>query len=384
MEAPIPGREKGGISRWLRPPDWQEKGETECKECGEYEKGRRWTMKKVAQAWPSAFLPIIFLSLVSWTSPTGEELRWTARELEFVRSTVQAHYPYLELKGVGARDREPVSLDQDEGFVRGASDNKRTAAGFRRQVLRLLKDLRDGHVYLEEKGRKTFPYTPPRRKDRGAFDPASLPDHLGAPLRPMGQGDVFFSRTAENIGYILIRSFRHERVGHEVGRALRHLVDTKGLILDVRNNGGGNAAVSNRVIARFLSEPLEKPPVFHSGRQLAFPPLIPTYPVYGSPVVVLVNGVCFSEAERFAEIMRRLPQVILVGDTTGGGSAGGGDRFFLPNGSVLSFGTYDYRRYDGTPWEEEGIAPDLVVPQTTVHAAAGVDAQLEVALGLLG
>jgi len=341
-------------------------------------------MKKIAHAWPSAFLPILLLSLVSWTSPTGENLGWTVHDLEYVRSTIQAHYPYLTLKEVELPEHESGTVAGDRAGDEGGPHDVGENVGFRRQVLGLLRGLRDGHVYLEERGRKTFPYTPPRRKDRGAFDPVSLPDHLGAPLRSLGGGEVFFARTPGNIGYILIRSFRNEEVGNQVGRALRLLLDTRGLVLDVRNNGGGNAAASNRVIARFLSETLEKPPVFHSGRRIFFPPLTPVFPVYGSPVVLLVNGVCFSEAERFAEIMRQLPQVTLVGDTTGGGSAGGGDRFILPNGSVVSFGTYDYRRYDGTPWEEQGIAPDLVVPQSTVHAAAGVDAQLDRALSLLG
>ena len=99
--------------------------------------------------------------------------------------------------------------------------------------------------------------------------------------------------------------------------------------------------------------------------------------------MVLINGGSFSEAERFAEIMKQIPSVTVVGETTGGGSAGGGDRFVLPNGATMSVGTYDFRRYDGIPWETVGVSPDVRVPQTPVHAAAGGDPQLEYALNLL-
>lgn len=341
-------------------------------------------MMKTGQTWLSLFLPLVLIALVSGAATSSGTLQWTARDLAFIQSTLQDHYPYLEMKGVRFTGWDPGDSLQDEPHAQGGLGDDSDEADVRRRVMRLLKTLRDGHVYLEVRGRRVFPFTPPRRRDRGAFDPQNLPKHLGASLRPLGDGNVLFTRTAGNVGYILIRSFGGENVGREVGRALRELRHTVGLILDVRNNGGGSAAASNPVIARFISEPLEKPPVFHLGDRILFPPLAPVIPAYTSPVVVLVNGVCFSEAERFAEIMRQLPQVVLVGDTTGGGSAGGGDRFPLPNGAVLSFGTYDYRRYDGTPWEEEGIPPDLVVPQSTVHTVAGVDAQLEVALSLLG
>ena len=82
-------------------------------------------------------------------------------------------------------------------------------------------------------------------------------------------------------------------------------------------------------------------------------------------------------------MMKQVPTVTVVGDTTGGGSCGGGDRFALPNASTISFGTYDYRRYDGQPWEWLGIAPDVRVVQTERDVDSGRDLQLEYALSML-
>jgi len=76
-----------------------------------------------------------------------------------------------------------------------------------------------------------------------------------------------------------------------------------------------------------------------------------------------------------------------VGDTTGGGSAGGtisdtGLRT-LPSGKRIEIGTLDLRRYDGLPWEWLGIPPDIRVVQTEADISAGRDRQLEFAIELL-
>jgi C-terminal processing protease CtpA/Prc len=239
-------------------------------------------------------------------------------------------------------------------------------------------------VYLETPSARKYPFKPRQLTDRNAFDPSLLRSYLGDCPRRAGQGGVYFGRTTEDLGYILIPSFRPSNLGRDFAEALRELGDTRGLILDLRNNRGGKGDRANEVASWFLTSPMEKPPVYHEGRLLRFLPLRPKPTPYTKPVVVLVNGASFSEAERFAEIMKQVPTVRLVGETTGGGSAGGGNRFVLPNGRVFSFGTYDYRRYDGSPWEGQGIEPDLLVFQTPAHVAAGRDRQLEVALRLLG
>ena len=79
-----------------------------------------------------------------------------------------------------------------------------------------------------------------------------------------------------------------------------------------------------------------------------------------------------------------------VGDTTGGGSAGGNSdppeavtEFYLPSGKMIDVGTVDNRRYDGQPWEWLGIPPDIRVVQTEADINQGRDKQLEYAIDML-
>lgn len=101
--------------------------------------------------------------------------------------------------------------------------------------------------------------------------------------------------------------------------------------------------------------------------------------------MVLSNGSTFSAGEFTAEILKQLPQVTAVGDTTGGGSVGGGEEslYFLPSGKSINIGFIDIRRYDGLPWEWLGVAPDIRVVQTEADIKQGRDKQLEYAIDML-
>ena len=84
-------------------------------------------------------------------------------------------------------------------------------------------------------------------------------------------------------------------------------------------------------------------------------------------------------------MLKQLPNVTAVGDTTGGGSVGSGDEglYFLPSGKSIEIGYDDLRRYDGLPWEWLGVPPDIRVVQTEANILAGRDKQLEYAINML-
>lgn len=102
-------------------------------------------------------------------------------------------------------------------------------------------------------------------------------------------------------------------------------------------------------------------------------------------VVVLINGSTFSAGELCTEVLKQLPNVTAVGDTTGGGSLGSGEDglYFLPSGKSMEIGFIDLRCYDGLPWEWLGIPPDIRVEQTEADILAGRDKQLEYAIEML-
>jgi len=98
--------------------------------------------------------------------------------------------------------------------------------------------------------------------------------------------------------------------------------------------------------------------------------------------VVLINGVCFSAAEYFAEMMKQVSTVTVVGDTTGGGG-GIPQPFSLPSGIQVRVPAGEFRRHDGVPIEWNGIPPDVTIMNAEAEVRQGKDNQLEYAIQIL-
>jgi hypothetical protein len=324
-----------------------------------------------------SILSILFLTtfLFACDSPTWPGGDWSVADYDRAWNMIDSLYPYLEFKDINweavRTTTRPGPQDEDSESVYWATVD-------------MLLELRDGHVYIEADGSRYLPYNVPRReRDQEAFSPDVVTSYFDRELRSAVGGDILYQIHEDNIGYIYISSLVSESLPTAFETVMAHVMNTDGIIFDVRHNGGGSARNSNEIVKWFISAPMQKPVAYHDGQPLNFSPLEPHHTTYDNNVVVLINGASFSEAERFAEMMKQVPTVTVVGDTTGGGSCGGGDRFALPNASVISFGTYDYRRYDGQPWEWSGIPPDIRVAQTENDMKQGRDPQLEYALSLL-
>ena len=189
-----------------------------------------------------------------------------------------------------------------------------------------------------------------------------------------------------NIGYAFLSDFHKNYLTDEFPAVLEYLKNTKGLVLDIRQKRGGDYKNIEAVVTRFLTQPLVRNDAYTYGIKWNLPPFQPSGTFqYTKPVVVLINGSTFSAGEFTTEILKQLPQVTAVGDTTGGGSVGGGDEslYFLPSGKSIEIGFIDIRRYDGLPWEWLGVPPDIRVEQTEADILAGRDKQLEYAIEML-
>lgn len=260
-------------------------------------------------------------------------------------------------------------------------------------VLRdMLSELKDGHVYYRTNGGgEVYPYYPPRHfKDRHAYNPFVVRKYFDRELKLTESRAVEYEILPGNIGYAFLSDFHEDYLINEFPVVLEYLKNTKGLIIDIRQKRGGTYENVEAVVSKFLTRPLERPLFIVLGEKINLPALKPAGETYSNPVVVLINGSTFSAGELCTEIMKQLPNVTAVGDTTGGGSAGGNSyppeavtEFFLPSGKMIDVGTVDLRRYDGLPWEWLGVAPDIRIVQTEADMLSGRDKQLEYAIGIL-
>jgi carboxyl-terminal processing protease len=121
-----------------------------------------------------------------------------------------------------------------------------------------------------------------------------------------------------NIGYVAINSFANDSAIAEFDNALDRLQATNGLIIDVRNNGGGDTAVARPIMGRFISS--RKPYAKMSKRagtglgNMWIETVNPRGPfMYDKPVVVLCNHWSASMAEGFPMGMRAIANAKIIG-----------------------------------------------------------------------
>lgn len=310
---------------------------------------------------------------------TEPDSNHNVEDFEAAWKRIRDVYPYLEFK--------KINWDSIHSVYRPLVENV-NGDEFYLLLRDFLAELKDGHVYFRTKGGgEVYPYYPQRHfKDRHAYSPFVVRKYFDKALRLTESKTVEYEIIPGNIGYAFLSDFHENYLTDEFPVVLDYLKNTKGLILDIRQKVGGDYKNIEAVITRFLTGPLERNDAYTYGEKWNLPSFQPRGPFqYTKPVVVLINGSTFSAGEFTTEILKQLPQVTAIGDTTGGGSVGGGDEslYFLPSGKSISIGFIDIRRYDGLPWEWLGVAPDIRVEQTEADIQAGRDLQLEYAIDLL-
>ncbi|MEY3142893.1 MAG: hypothetical protein RLY21_1386 [Planctomycetota bacterium] len=148
-----------------------------------------------------------------------------------------------------------------------------------------------------------------------------------------------------------------------------------GLLVDVRNNGGGSTA------DRLLSSIDVRPHAYVVPRE-GDPTRTRSYPQdrlfiqrYTMPMAMLCNEKSFSNAEIISHAFKTLGRGSLVGQQTAGGVISTGAET-LVDGTTVRLPFRGWYLFDGTDMEENGAMPDFVVPQTPEDESKGADAQL--------
>ena len=193
----------------------------------------------------------------------------------------------------------------------------------------------------------------------------------------------------DNIGYVYYESFQNGIGEGNLDEVIQYMILCNGLILDIRNNGGGNLTYAEKLAARFCHEKTltgyqqHKTGKGHNDfSEMEEQYLEPSSNLrWQKPVVVLTNRHVFSAANEFVKYMKCMPLVKIVGDKTGGG-AGLPFSSTLPNGWTVRFSAcpmYDRQRQH----TEFGIDPDYSVSQKDADFADGKDTLIEFARKLL-
>ena len=170
---------------------------------------------------------------------------------------------------------------------------------------------------------------------------------------------------------------------------MMYLATCNALIVDIRDNGGGLVTSAEQLAARFTNEETLVGYMQHKtgkGRndfsKMAEQRLKPSKGLrWQKRVAVLTNRAVYSAANEFVKYMKCFPNVIVVGDRTGGG-AGMPFSSELPNGWSVRFSACPMYDKDGVS-TEFGIDPDYNVGLSQDDLLKGEDTIIERARHLL-
>lgn len=196
-----------------------------------------------------------------------------------------------------------------------------------------------------------------------------------------------------NIGYMRYPSFSYAIGKGNLDYVLALLQNSRGIIIDIRDNGGGQLTNIDRLVSRFISRKISGGSIIHKTGpghgdfsepfEFFYEPSEKGRVTYFGRIVVLTNRSCFSAANNFTAVMKGLDGVRIVGARTGGG---GGMPFSseLPNGWGIRFSACPILDREGN-CVENGVDPD---PGCEVHSPAeelaeGKDAILDFAISML-
>lgn len=186
-----------------------------------------------------------------------------------------------------------------------------------------------------------------------------------------------------NIAYVQVTTFG-DNTTKELTQALQTLMpqNPKGLILDLRDNGGGYVETAVQVVSQFQGTGV----VFYeedgSGTKKPYN-VIPGGMATKIPMVVLINEGTASASEITAGALQDYGRAKLVGVVSYGK---GSEQNWIPlsnNQGAVRITIAHWLTPNGRQIDKKGLTPDVYVPMTTADVQAGRDPQLDAAVKVL-
>jgi carboxyl-terminal processing protease len=172
----------------------------------------------------------------------------------------------------------------------------------------------------------------------------------------------------------------------DVARAMQDLREADGLVLDLRGNPGGLAALAMGIGGHFLDEPVSLGTLHTRDAVLQFPvnpqridPDGHRVDPYSGPLAIVVDPMTASTSEVFAGGLQGLGRARVFGEPTAG-QALPALVSSLPNGDRLLHAIADFTAADGSRLEGQGVVPDVLAPPSRTAWLAGRDPAVEAAV----
>lgn len=185
---------------------------------------------------------------------------------------------------------------------------------------------------------------------------------------------IDYKKITDEIGYIRISSFIGLDTSKEFIIALNRLIDSKGLILDLRGNSGGlfqNAIIISNL---FIKEGDIVNVIARQGKKNTYSATDEGC-IYNNPLVVLIDGASASASEILSSALKDNNRATLVGTKTYG--KGLVQKVFsLPNKTGMNLTIARYLTPSGKDINQNGISPDYIITFSHNDFINNIDPQL--------
>ena len=183
-----------------------------------------------------------------------------------------------------------------------------------------------------------------------------------------------------NVGYLKFNGFiGAELAGSTAIAAMNFLGHSDALIVDLRDNGGGEPSMIQLITSYFFDQPVHLNSFYirktDSTQQFWTSAFVDGPRLTNADIYVLTSNYSFSGAEEFAYNLQSLKRATIIGETTGGGAHPVNPRRF-PNLDVTAFVPYGraINPITGTNWEGVGVKPDIEVSRDRAFDVAYLEA----------
>ena len=280
---------------------------------------------------------------------------------------VKEKFAMLKLKGVDIDHlRDSIGATITEDMNESELFSKLTV---------ITESLKDGHSTLEGDTLFYYDFTKgqPKAYDRDMLfnnylNPAIDSGYITEYKDSQGRPDYFAGHLPLNpeVAYIRFPSWILDITDEGIEDLFKEINRYKGLIIDLRDNGGGDPVLATKFAKHFTAEEIyigyER---FKTGpaegdtsvSKLYLKPATSDNKFLDKPVIILTDIWCFSATTTFMYSVYPLSNVKFIGYKTGGG-AGSVATGILANGWIWNLSVSEFIDYQGNHWDN-GHWPDI-------------------------
>ena len=170
-------------------------------------------------------------------------------------------------------------------------------------------------------------------------------------------------RLPSGIGYIKLTLWKAP-IRREFSRALEHLRDVPGVVLDIRGNPGGEADEVVKIASFFFNAHVPFGKFSKRSGRTIYLRTDDDEQIYAGPLAILVNEGSGSGSELFAGVMQENGRAVVIGRRSCGCVLGISEFKRVKGGGELAVSEYGYLSPRENSFEGTGVTPDKTVELT--------------------